>query len=62
MDDLKPCPFCGAECDIIYNYDKKFVPYCINFDCLLNENEVGFDTEEEAIEAWNRRVNDGKIH
>lgn len=57
-DLLKSCPFCGAEGDITYNYDKKFVPYCINDNCLLNENDVEFDTEEEAVEAWNRRVDD----
>ncbi len=55
---LKSCPFCRAEGDITYNYDKKFVSYCINDNCLLNENDVGFDTEEEAVEAWNRRVDD----
>ncbi len=62
MEDLKCCPFCGAEGDITYNYDKKFAPYCINDDCLLNKNEVGFDTEEEAVEAWNRRTNDAEVH
>lgn len=62
MDELKPCPFCGAEGDITYNYDKKFVPYCINTDCFLNELEYGFETQQEAIEAWNRRTNDGEVH
>lgn len=58
MDELKPCPFCGAEGDINYNYDKKFAPYCINEDCFLNELDHGFETEQEAIEAWNRRISD----
>ena len=62
MDDLKPCPFCGAEGDITYNYDKKFSPYCINDDCFLNELNYGFETEQEAIEAWNRRTNDAEVH
>lgn len=61
MDELKPCPFCGAEGDINYNYDKKFAPYCINEDCFLNELNHGFETEQEAIEAWNRRTNDGEM-
>lgn len=59
---LKSCPFCGAEGDINYNYDKKFAPYCINDDCFLNELDHGFETEQEAIEAWNRRTNDAEVH
>ena len=51
-------PFCGAEGDINYNYDKKFAPYCINEDCFLNELDHGFETEQEAIEVWNRRTSD----
>ena len=38
---LKSCPFCGAEGDITYNYDKKFSPYCINNDRFLNELDHG---------------------
>ena len=61
MEDkmLKSCPFCGAEGDINY---KKFAPYCINEDCFLNELDHGFETEQEAIEAWNRRANDAEVH
>ena len=61
-EELKPCPFCGAEGDITYNYDKKFVPYCTNNDCFLNEIDYGFETEQEAIESWNRRASDEQIH
>lgn len=61
-DLLKPCPFCGSEGDITYNYDKKFAPYCTNNFCMLNELDYGFETEREAIEAWNRRVNNAKIY
>ena len=61
-DLLKPCPFCGAEGDINYNYDKKFSPYCINNDCFLNELDHGFETEQEAIDTWNRRANDAEVH
>lgn len=61
-DLLKSCPFCGAEGDINYNYDKKFAPYCINEDCFLNELDHGFETEQEAIEVWNRRASDAEVH
>ena len=60
-DLLKPCQFCGAEGDITYNYYKKFDPYCTNDDCFLNKLEYWFETEQEAIEAWNRRTNDEQI-
>lgn len=61
-DLLKSCPFCGAEGDITYNYDKKFAPYCTNDDCFLNTLDYGFETEQEAIDAWNRRTNDAEVH
>lgn len=62
MDELKPCPFCGNAGMITYNVFNGFIPFCINDSCILNELEYGFDTEKEAMEAWNRRANDGKIH
>ena len=54
--ELKPCPFCG-NCAIVieslYGYQIK----CRSImECgAMTET---FDTEEEAIEAWNRRPTD----
>ncbi len=69
MAELKPCPFCGGEAKIVftaevYNIDdvkKKFgyvrcgkdYPNC----CVIQDNEIDLD---QAIEAWNRRAEDGK--
>lgn len=67
MKELKPCPFCGSKgemrCDkkpdmngyFVYSY----VVDCSRFDCPASYM-IGndFDTEAEAIEAWNRRIND----
>lgn len=47
---LKKCPFCGGEARIM-GYFMKWV-YCT--ECLSQTGVI--DTEEEAIEAWNRRV------
>ncbi|MEY8367567.1 Lar family restriction alleviation protein [Anaerovoracaceae bacterium 42-11] len=47
---LKKCPFCGGEASII-GHSTIWV-YCN--ECL-GQTAAG-DTEEEAIEAWNRRV------
>ena len=59
MPELKPCPFCGGEAvfDTVSNgagNPRGFVR-CKNRCCemcwVLNKNE--------AIEAWNRRAEDG---
>lgn len=63
MDEMtKVCPFCGSDAMIIYDVFNKFVPFCINNTCILNGLNAGFDTEKEAMEAWNRRANDAEIH
>lgn len=72
--ELKPCPFCGREAKIkavIKSYG--FTIWCA---CECGARTEGFcpDTNKEddtmeniekckkrAIEAWNRRANDGKI-
>lgn len=62
IDNLKSCPFCGAAANITFNFKHDYVVFCTNEDCFLNELEYGFDSEEEAIEAWNRRTNDVEVH
>lgn len=72
-EELKPCPFCGREAKIkavIKSYG--FTIWCA---CECGAQTEGFcpDTSKEddtmeniekckkrAIEAWNRRANDGK--
>ena len=54
MTDLKPCPFCGETATVSYNTVFDFVPWCKNPDCILNDLTLGYETEEKAIEAWNR--------
>lgn len=58
MDKLKPCPFCGAAANIRFDFKHDYVVFCTNNLCMLNELEYGFDSEEEAVEAWNRRMSD----
>ena len=67
-EGLKPCPFCGGEAKIwkceprIHRYrDHVYCVYCGNCELLFGYDEdYGgiFTTEDEAIEAWNRRAND----
>ena len=64
-DELKPCPFCGHK-PKIYKDLHKFVDIkepvqiwrvmCSKLDCVLLMSD--FRTEEQAIEAWNRRAGD----
>ena len=74
MNELKPCPFCGGEAEVIRStrsmcYEEyrvgcgKCGAMVKNFSNPLWKVSY-FDTEAEAIEAWNRRVSeqDGKIN
>lgn len=63
MAKLKPCPFCGAELlakgvgrDVLYKHPEN--------DCFLAvaDTEYGvvwFYYDEEYIEKWNRRAENG---
>ena len=54
---IKPCPFCGNKYpEIIEGYLKNV--YCRKCGCELF---CLASTEEEAIEAWNKRYNDNRI-
>ena len=69
---LKPCPFCGGEA-VLYHQSSKYTDYdgdyvyCFRgcgsrtklFECYNGTGKTHEDTEKEAIEAWNRRADDG---
>ena len=71
MAELKPCPFCGGENCETYKVDEtvfsqnkyltlredmmKLILWGTGcYDC--SAQIYGFDTEQEAIEAWNTRA------
>ena len=61
----KPCPFFKfAEvfyCEYDTFSDSPFGGYKIRCKCgYAYRKSVGCDSVNEAVEAWNRRVNDGK--
>ena len=65
MDKLKPCPFCGGSAKIVLCDDEGNL-HDENPQCPIARYEVDggivggvyiYDTEEQAAEAWNRRVN-----
>mgnify|MGYP003290326281 CR=1 FL=1 len=62
MGRVKSCPFCGSEPILAQRLKGKcYEVYCGNFNgCPVTPCTRLFDTEEEAIEAWDRRAEDGK--
>ena len=50
---LKPCPFCGGKA--ILSEDKRTDVYSVFCNECYTETSLQC-TEQEAIEAWNRRV------
>jgi Lar family restriction alleviation protein len=52
MTELKPCPFCGGKAETYDYYFNEWYIGCVECSCDLGV----FDTKEEAIEAWNKRV------
>lgn len=57
MIDLKPCPFCNEEANIIeyqdMNEELMFYPECSICNCGW---KTMYETIPEAIEAWNKRT------
>lgn len=55
---LKPCPFCGADeesgvhIETIWDDKEKFRVFCENCGAEIGD----FKTLEQAVEAWNQRV------
>ena len=64
MAELKPCPFCGGIGVIKiddFGGAMKFLPHCSNYgESCWGMQENWFNSLEEAIDAWNRRAEDGK--
>ena len=65
MDELKPCPFCGGEAkmrtSISSSIPKRSIVFCYCEKCgasgkLIEDSKCDGTFIKEAIEAWNRRV------
>ena len=64
--ELKPCPFCGGEAEIMSNLSHNiYWVQCTNCISMMGRDEMVwsavrgemiFNKEENAVEAWNRRV------
>jgi len=59
MNELKPCPFCGAEAKLVEATWRTITAFWIRCqDCGMNSNERRHCADVVAF--WNRRVNPEK--
>jgi len=62
MVNLRPCPFCAGRAQIYEEPDSSFNPFPFFVQCkeCLAESQH-CSKIEYAVEAWNRRTDDGRI-
>lgn len=62
--ELKPCPYCGGEAEMIITchvpHGHEYTPRCKDTRCAGRLTKKWL-SEEAAIAAWNRRYGDGSI-
>jgi Lar family restriction alleviation protein len=58
MNELKPCPFCGGKAGWMYQKPIGWVmcKKCGASSATFSDNYEEADFQQEAIAAWNRRV------
>ncbi len=56
--ELKPCPICGSEVNMIEENVGEYTVVCHGCQVLMIADDVS--SKNEAIERWNNRVNDPK--
>lgn len=65
MSELKKCPFCGGEAQIVehtnYQGITGFGVECCNSDCDIAPFTSYFLDKQKAINAWNRRKPVGDV-
>lgn len=62
MSELLPCPFCGGEAKILTAESMHGGNlYGVMCDCCAGRADV-YDTEAEAIEAWNTRADTATLY
>ena len=69
MDNLKPCPFCGLDAELIsddtttYGYPTpNWAVRCVNEICIANDIFPNYSQHEDAVEDWNRRAQPANDH
>lgn len=57
----RACPFCGGPAEVHQLHKDEWYVACGNSDCPVNPETSCFDTETDAIEAWNNSYNAPKV-
>ena len=57
----RACPFCGGLAEVHQLRKGEWYVACGNGDCPVNPETNTFDTEADAIEAWNNSYNAPKV-
>lgn len=57
----RDCPFCGGPAEVHQLHKDEWYVACGNSDCPVNPETSCFDTEADAIEAWNNSYNAPKV-
>jgi Lar family restriction alleviation protein len=62
MAKLKPCPFCGSKPTTVRHHTsiKQYITACSRFGCPVSKFPRDYKTKKQAIQSWNRRVDDGE--
>jgi Lar family restriction alleviation protein len=62
MAELKKCPFCGGEAKFTYSVNGSHMHiHCEDTNCIGSTIMNDYETEAEAIEAWNNRATESEI-
>ena len=56
--ELKPCPICGSEVNMIEENVGEYTVVCHGCQVLMIADDVS--SKDDAIERWNNRVNEPK--
>lgn len=57
----RACPFCGGPAEVHQLRKDEWYVVCGNGDCPVNPETNTFDTEADAIEAWNHSYDVPKV-
>ena len=64
---LSECPFCGGEVELDFVGEEFYMVRCdkcasaTSFAKEYEDGTAGDSTKAETVEAWNRRVDNGKV-
>lgn len=60
MNELKPCPFCGCDAEAVDAHEGYKIVGNHDEECIFTMLSyiLFYESEEDAIDAWNRRMNE----